>query len=545
MTWDRVADVIVVGSGAAGFAAATTAAAAGSQVMLLERGSMLGGTTERSGGGYWIPNNRWMREAGIPDPKDWALKYMAKLAYPVQYRADHPTLGLTPNQFELIEVFYDTAADAVDHLDAIGALKSLHDPNQVDYNADLPEDKAPRGRYLNPAPLINNYFGHGNGQDLIEMCRRGADRLGVEMLLQHRVTGVSRDSAGEVDGVVVETPGGVQRFGARQGVVFASGGFIHNPEMRTDYLRGPIFGGCGVLTCTGDFVKIGIELGADLGNMSQAWWAQVVLGEVLDSPDPLKNVWMPGGDSSVLVNRYGKRVVNEKTTYNERGQIHHVWDAGKREYPNLLLFLIYDQATVDVTGFYFMRKPIPFPGEVPPWQLTGDTFEELEQRIRESLDNLSDRVAGFQLDDSFGENLKETIARYNRFAANGKDEDFGRGDTPIQTYWGAVPRPENTKNGTMFPFAEKGPYHCIIVAGGAIDTKGGPKTDGRARVLDLDGRPIARLYGAGNCVSSPAGQAYWSAGGTLGPCLAFGYIAGQQAAALSRREPAGIAAATT
>src|ERR1700681_4063305 len=97
VSWNRITDVVVVGSGAAAYAAAVTAAAAGSAVLVLEKAPADGGTTRRSGGGYWIPNNRFMRAAGIDDPRDWALKYMARLAYPVQYNARHPTLGLTPN----------------------------------------------------------------------------------------------------------------------------------------------------------------------------------------------------------------------------------------------------------------------------------------------------------------------------------------------------------------------------------------------------------------------------------------------------------------
>ncbi|HEY4887383.1 MAG TPA: FAD-dependent oxidoreductase [Candidatus Dormibacteraeota bacterium] len=537
VSWDRTTDVVVVGSGAAAYAAAATAAAAGSGVLVLEKAAADGGTTRRSGGGYWIPNNRFMRAAGMHDPRDWALKYMAKLAYPVQYDPSHPTLGLTPNAYELIEAFFDNAGVAIDHLEAIGALRSMHDPEQVDYNADLPEDKAPTGRYLNPAPLVNAGASHGNGEDLIAQMRAGAVRLGVEVLLEHEVRTCVRDEHGEVVGVEAQTPGGIKRFAARQGVVFGSGGFFHNKQMRNDYLRGPVYGGCCVLSNTGDFVRIGVELGADLGNMSQAWWAQVVFEEVLDNPSPLKNVWMPGGDAMILVNKYGRRVVNEKATYNERGQVHHFWDGGKREYPNLLLMLVYDESVHQNPIAYNMRRPIPMPDDNPSWVITGKDWNELTSGIRARLEVHAAHTGGYQLDPSFRSNLEETVRLFNRYAADGKDPDFERGETPIQTYWGSVPRAENKKNPTMYPFSERGPYHCILIAGGGLDTKGGPRTDSRARVLDQTGRPIPGLYGAGNCVASPAGQAYWSAGGTLGPAIAFGYIAGRAVVERPAREP--------
>ena len=552
MAWDRTADVVVVGSGAAAFAAACTAAAGGSRVLILEKAADHGGTTRRSGGGYWIPNNRFMRAAGIEDPREWAMRYMARLAYPVQYQAEHPTLGLTANAFELIASFYDNASAAVDHLEAIGALPSMHDPDQVDYNADLPEDRASPGRYVNPTPVgaphvpwqQRDPLQHGNGEDLIEHFRRGAERLGAELLVSHRVVHCVTGADGEVAGVEVETPAGIRRIAARQGVVFGSGGFFHNVQMRNDYLRGPVYGGCCVASNTGDFVRIGVELGADLGLMNQAWWAQVVFEEVLGDPSPMKNVWMPGGDAMVLVNKYGRRVVNEKSTYNERGQVHHFWDGGRREYPNLLLMMIFDASVRQNPVAYGMRRPVPMPDENPPWLITGDDLGQLAELVRKRLAGLAQHTGGYQLDPTFEANLEATIERFNGYAAAARDPEFERGETPIQTYWGSVPRAENTGNPTMYPFSPHGPYHCILLAGGGLDTKGGPRTDGRARVLNQAGEVIPRLYGAGNCVASAAGQAYWSAGGTLGPAIAFGYLAGLEVSKEAVRDPVEAAAAT-
>ena len=67
----------------------------------------------------------------------------------------------------------------------------------------------------------------------------------------------------------------------------------------------------------------------------------------------------------------------------------------------------------------------------------------------------------------------------------------------------------------MYPFSPSGPYHAILIGGGTLDTKGGPKINVKSQVMNAAGNPIAGLYGAGNCIASPAAQAYWSAGGTL------------------------------
>ena len=82
----------------------------------------------------------------------------------------------------------------------------------------------------------------------------------------------------------------------------------------------------------------------------------------------------------------------------------------------------------------------------------------------------------------------------------------------------------------MYPLSPEGPYYCVILGPGALDTKGGPVTDELARVLDTEGTAIPGLYGAGNCVASPAGQTYWGPGGTIGPAVTFGAIAGEHAA---------------
>ena len=89
----------------------------------------------------------------------------------------------------------------------------------------------------------------------------------------------------------------------------------------------------------------------------------------------------------------------------------------------------------------------------------------------------------------------------------------------------------------MHPIAATGPYHCVLLAPATLDTCGGPVIDAAARVLRLDGAPIPGLYGAGNCIASPAGQGYWGAGGTIGPALTYGYLAGRNAAREAEKHP--------
>ena len=144
-------------------------------------------------------------------------------------------------------------------------------------------------------------------------------------------------------GVTVNSPTGPISVRARKAVVFGSGGFTHNPELMTSFQAGPSWGGCAVPTNQGDFVRIGSSNGAKLGNMANAWRAQLVLELALATPSVPQDVWQPPGDSMILVNKYGRRVVNEKRNYHERTRTHFVWDGVESEYPNKLLFMVYDR----------------------------------------------------------------------------------------------------------------------------------------------------------------------------------------------------------
>ncbi|MIL09426.1 FAD-binding protein [Salmonella enterica subsp. enterica] len=81
----------------------------------------------------------------------------------------------------------------------------------------------------------------------------------------------------------------------------------------------------------------------------------------------------------------------------------------------------------------------------------------------------------------------------------------------------------------MYPISDEGPYYAAMLTGGNLDTKGGPRTQVDGKVIGTDGQPIAGLYGVGNCVASASGRAYWAGGATIGPIIAFAYLAAQAA----------------
>ncbi len=537
------ADVLVVGTGGAGFAAAVTAAVEGASVVMFERNDHIGGTTGASGGTAWIPNNSSLRAQGKADPRDDALAYMCSMSFPQYYVAGHPTFGLPQAAFDLLATFYDSGSAAIDYLTGAGALDVMADTrapdpdnptvlplgNRVagfpDYGADAPENKLPTGRHLFPSPGTPN---------MMKQLARGAEKLGVQVVLEHQAVALIRNYDGEVVGLQLRRGYQPVLARARRAVVFASGGYAQNRELVERYLPGRVFGTCSTLGAQGDFVNIGIQAGAALGNMHNAWWKQVAVEAALRMPTP-PSVWQPWGDAMVQVNKYGHRVVNEKRAYHDRAQAHFVYDATRREYPNLLLFMIYDDTVATSTSMDGMRWPLPFPGEADPsFVIVGDTWDDLAGKIDAQLAGWGDRIAGVRLDPSFRENLAATIERFNGFARTGEDLDFRRGEGPVEWSWNGPNRP-GSPNPTMAPFAEEGPYRCVVVGAGTLDTNGGPIINTRAQVLDARGEPIPGLYGAGNCIASPAGQGYWGPGATIGLGMTYGHLAGLNAAVESEK----------
>jgi succinate dehydrogenase/fumarate reductase flavoprotein subunit len=529
----EVTDVVVVGSGAAGFAAAITARRAGLEVLMLEKQAELGGTTARSGTWIWIPNNRLMRDHGLVDPRDDALRYMARLVRPDRYAADHPTLGLPTDEHEMLAAFYDHAGPALDELAAAGALDPVLRAEAPDYFAELPENKAPYGRVVvsrgreRPDQLT--------GAELVADFAAAARRLGVRAETGVAVTDVL-GSDRRVDGVT----SGDRRIVARRGVVFATGGFAHSHELMTHFVPVPLRATGAAAGSEGDFLRIAMRLGARLRNMAEAWMAPIPIEPYVNDPTTFTtNIFALRGDSMILVDREGRRVANEKLPYHELASVFLRWDPSTASYPNLRLFMVFDEHTRRLFADGKSGNPIPLDADRADHVVTGATIEELGSRLSERLAaSASDVSAGLRLARGFSESLQLTIDRFDAAAEVGVDPDFGRGSSAIELFRNGPPRAGNERNPALYPFDRQGPYHAIILAPASLDTKGGPATDTSGRVLSVSGEPIRGLYAAGNCAGFPSGRAYWAGGATIGIAMTFGWRAARHAASASRGAPA-------
>jgi len=532
--WDDEADIVVVGTGVGAGTAALVARENGDTVIMVDKAPVFGGTSAKTVGVLWIPNNFSLREKGIEDSKEDCLRYLARYSHPERYSADSPQLGLDEHAYSLLAAFYDNAYKAADQLRETGAMnlaewRMFHlDRPATDYLDQVPENKVPAGRTLG---TVGADGAMGTGVDMMGQLEAALRKRDTRILLGHQAVKLVINDVGRVVGLQVDRDGQTVMLRARKGVIFASGGYAHNRQALAGNQPHHFYGSCAIPMATGDFISIAGAAGARLGNMSSAWRSQVVLEQALKNSKLAGGVFIPAGDSMFHVNRYGLRAVNEKRNYNDRTEVHGIFDSSRAEFPNQLMFMIYDQRSAEAfAGIY----PLPEkPGD--SWfVLQGNTLAELSDAIQARLLEIAGATGDFSLDESFTENLAQTLDKFNSYARTGRDEDFQRGQAKYDSEWHQAFSPmrsdtdwpvNDMPSDTMYPLLEEGPYYATILGAGGLDTNGGPVIDARARVLDVDGQPIPGLYGAGNCIASPSRNAYWGAGCPLGLSLTFGYIA--------------------
>jgi succinate dehydrogenase/fumarate reductase flavoprotein subunit len=345
-----------------------------------------------------------------------------------------------------------------------------------------------------------------------------------------------RNGRNAIVGVEVDTDEGRIAVRSRKAVIFGTGGYAHNLDYVRLYQRIFLYGSCAVPTATGDFITLAGSVGARMGNLHTAWRSEALIEEAMVNRSLARCVDMPPGDSMFMVNKHGVRAVNEKRNYNDRTEAHLTYDPNNAEFPNQLLFIIYDQRTAEL---YAGGHPLPSTPAGAAYVITGATLDELARNISARMEKIREQIGTVKLSTDFASNLKATFQRFNEYARRGVDPEFNRGATEYDRAWALFFQPPRTDtrwpvqsdmpNPAMYPLQPQGPYYALIVGPGALDTSGGPAIDAQARVIDTAGQPIRGLYGAGNCIASPTREAYMGAGGTIGPAMTFGYIAAMSA----------------
>ncbi|MFD6858043.1 3-oxosteroid 1-dehydrogenase [Rhodococcus sp. NPDC060090] len=541
-------DIVVVGSGAGGMTAAITAARQGASVVLIEKAPHYGGSSARSGGGVWIPNNDALKAAGVDDTPEAARTYL------------HSIIGdVVPA--ERIDTYIDRGPEMLSFIQKNSALELDWVPGYSDYYPEAPGGRA-GGRSVEPKPFDGNRLGDDlkllepdyvkappnfvitqadykwlnllmrnprgplraakvgarfvwakitkknllvRGQALMAGLRIGLRDAGVPLLLDTALTDLVIED-GVVRGVRVESGGEERTIHARKGVILATGGFEHNAEMRAQYQRQPIGTEwtVGAKANTGDGIRAGQAVGGAVDFMDDAWWGPSF--PLTGGPwFALSERSLPG---CMMVNSAGKRFVNESAPYVEATHAMYGGKNGRGDGPgeNIPAWLVLDQRYRNRYTFAGITPGQPFPKR---WFKAGvivkaDTVSELAEKIGVPASALT-----------------ETVERFNGFARSGKDEDFGRGESKYDHYYGD---PRNKPNPSLAVIG-KAPYYAIKVVPGDLGTKGGLVTDVDARVLKEDGTVIDALYATGNVSSPVMGHTYAGPGATIGPAMTFGYLA--------------------
>ncbi len=501
--FDETVDVVVAGSGG-GITGAYTAAREGLSVTLVEATDRFGGTTAYSGGGgMWFPCNPVLQRAGSDDTIDKALNYF------------HAVVGdRTPR--DLQETYVRRGATLIEYLEADDNFTFTVLP-WPDYFGKAPDARADGLRHIVAAPIRGDRLGQyaGTVRGPLDHDRLGTpapDKLfGGRALIGRFLAALSGypDAAlyrnteltdlitddGRVTGAVVRRDGHTVRIGARRGVLLAAGGFEHNDRLRETFgVPGDSADSMGCPGNTGAALEAAVRAGAATDLMDQAWWSPG-----LTHPDGRSAfaLWFTGG---IFVNEAGQRFVNESAAYDRIGrQIIAEMESGSLRVP---FWMVYDDRE----------------GEVPPVKATNVSMVDTEEyrsaglwRTAATLAELA-AVIGVPADA-----LEQTVARYNQLVADGADTDFGRGDEAYDRAFSAGEPP-------LVPITTP-PFHAAAFGLSDLGTKGGLRTDTRARVLDHTGAPIPGLYAAGNTMAAVSGTTYPGGGNPIGASMLFSHLA--------------------
>lgn len=545
-------DIIIVGSGAGAFVAAITAANKGASVLMLEKGNEWGGTSAKSGGGLWIPNNKNIASAGVNDSPEEAFNYMRSVIPSEQ--VDDATLKnyieYAPQMLEFVEqhseLRYTPVPGYADYYPDVSGWKEggrTMDPAPVDGRRLPPEMLAtlvdsPRAskafskfqmsilegvQILAKSPgwvgtfvgiIVGYYKDIGGrlkglpdrrlcqGNALIAALYLAAMEKGVTLVKNSPVSELLKED-NRVTGVISKG----QTYTASKAVILAAGGYDHNPEMREKYLPSPATTGnsSGVKTNTGDLIQAAEKIGAKLGLMGEAWWAPTAMTPF--GPTVLFSEKSKPG--LIIVDKNGKRFMNEAITYNSYGDcFYQAHEKGHDVFP---AYCILDSHYRQKYMFGGVVQ-----GEAMPDFMNKSMIGDDKMLIKaDSLEELAEKIG---VDIS---GLKETMAGVKKYAETGVDDAFGRGSDAHDIMYGD---PEVKPNACWGPM-DKGPYYATKLLLGDLGTKGGMVTNLDAQVIDQNDQVIEGLYAAGNCSASLMGSKYPGAGCTLGPAMTMAYKA--------------------
>lgn len=486
----REVDVVVAGYGAAGGTAALTAHDAGAEVLILEKLDQPGGNSLVSSAMMIFPTD--------PSQAPRLAEYLHRVTCETTDRS-------------LIDTFVEGLMKNPDWFESLGGELETYDYTKVDptisyyipnktFYAIPPMDLTLELRHLKQTARCPQPTGGARVWHLLEGHIR---KRGIPVWTGTPVLDVVRDRDGEVTGVMALRNKERVFIRARRGVVLTCGGFEYNEALKWQYLGPKPIGALGSPGNTGDGIGIAIRAGADL-------WHMDAEASTLGFRPP-GDEWQAGFALTVrrpgfmYVDKLGQRFVNEaRLEAHNAGVATAVFNLQTYDFSRIPAYLIMDGENAH--GKPLGMNIFSYNVVVKGYQWSADNSKEIAAgwiKVARSVAELA-RLIGTP-EDAIG----ETLMRYNSHCLAGVDPDFGR---PIETLKPIEP-----------------PYYVMVLHPLMYNTQGGPRRDCEARVIGTDGRPIPRLFAAGE-FGSIWGFRYQTST-NFSETIVYGRLAGQNAAA--------------
>lgn len=478
IAWDGQYDVVVAGFGGAGAVAASTAADEGASVLLVEK------APEGHEGG----NTRYCGQLFVYGDEDEE----ATAAY---YRALY-------GQHQIPDAMFNVFVKNVAHMyDVVANLFGLDKKDFVNYtgtNLGYMSPEYPEFPGSDHISLNSLHTGYSDGYFWQQYRKLVTDRSDkIDVWFESPATHLIQDPTTKtILGVQVERDGKVLNIRANNGVVLATGGFENNPEMVADYLGLTQYNCLGSLYNTGDGVSMALEINADLWHMEAYEGLLSFAGSCVAVPAGERAGSMStrpfASGASIMVAGDGSRMIRENET-SRHGHVKQgdAWVNIRRPLKSYIICTaaVYEAA---VASNNFPQNAINVQ--------QASSIKELAKLI-----------------DMDPDALTATVERFNGYAKDGYDPEFGR--TPS----------------SMAPITGNS-FYAIETNANMLNTQGGPRRNENAEVLDVSGNPIPHLYSAGELGGITAFQ--YNGGGNMAECIIFGQIAGKNAAAKKEALPA-------
>jgi 3-oxosteroid 1-dehydrogenase len=546
--WDLEVDVVAVGSGLGGLAAAIVAHDAGKRAVVLEKAPKLGGICGYSGGEVFLPANDWQKAAGIADSREDGMKYLKFLD--AGYADPELQQALVDNGAAAVRYFADKAGvkwkivkDFPDYYypTAPGSAKTgRYLEVELFKGAELGEwrKKSYTSPHIPPGITHDELFAWGGfcnvlkwdfavlGQRMTEDYRGFGPGMMAYFIkaavLDRKIPSYletpvrelivdAKDDGPVVVGVRAERAGKDFFVRAKKGVVLAVGGYDWHPTLPRYYEQLPEWNSMCQPSVTGDNMLLGGELGAQIAavpaNNLGLFFGYQVPGEEHDGAPLWRGSWDGGAPHAIWVNSAGKRFADE-SFYKDYLPKTRAWDGVHQTQPNFPPYLIFDSN---------FREKYPLGTFMPGHDLPASLVARAP--------SLPELAAQLGID---ADGLVATVARFNRFAEEGVDHDFGRGTYPWASMMsGDRKKPGNPNLGPL----DKPPFYGLklrVVSAGI--NSAGLKTNASAQVIHVRGHAIPGLYAVGNAAAPlDIGAGYQSGLSNLRG-LTGGYVAGRHAA---------------